>query len=200
MQLDYMKSLESVGFDLNANDVVFVEDNWENPTIGASGVGWEVRSNGMEISQFTYMQQIGGVKMPHTACELTYGLERLVMQIQDVDSVFDISWSSSKTYGDIYRNHEMELGSLCTSGYDSKSLSERFSKAELSCNKMLGRNSPVAAYYCCLNAVDAFNLLEAQGEISYHERAGYVSRTRKMAQRCCEVWIAKYEEEACSNA
>ena len=187
MQKLFLDSLSSIGMDVPSNDVRFVEDDWENPSIGASGVGWEIWFNGMEIAQFTYMQQIGGIKLDTLACELTYGLERVIMHIQDVGSVYDIKWNSNVTYGDIFKAQEQGIYKLTYNGYSADTLTKMFNNAEKNCMKQIDNNNYIGAYYVCLEAINIFNNLEAMGYIGNLERASYIQRTRNMTNLSCAL-------------
>ena len=186
----YIKSLEAIGITPNKHDIRFVHDDWENPSIGASGVGWEIWCDGMEVSQFTYMQKIGGISLEETACEITYGLERLATYIQDKSSISEIEMNSYEKYGHTYDEQENELFSFVREGLDAETLEYTFNKYEEGAERLikLEEPRPLAAYFCCLHAVNAFNILEAKGILSQTQRDNYIARTRKMTYNSCKIW------------
>ena len=194
----YLGSLKAIGLDPLAHDIRFVEDDWESPTLGAWGLGWEVWCDGMEVSQYTYFQQVGGLECSPVPVELTYGLERLAMYIQDVDSIFELDWnglpteSGGKKYKDIFHQAEQEYSTFNFEVANVDRLFEHFSDAELECAVLLERNNPLPlpAYDQCMKASHLFNLLDARGVISVAERQGYIGRVRTLARRCCEAWVA----------
>ena len=196
----YLGSLEALGFDLKKNDIRFVEDDWENPTLGAWGLGWEVWLNGMEVTQFTYFQQVGGIECRPVAGEITYGLERLAMYIQGVESVYDLVWSDTGgrivTYGDVYHQNEVEQSTYNFEHADAATLFERFNKAEAECQKLLALDTPLPlpAYERTIQASHAFNLLDARGAISVTERQAYILRVRTLARGCAEAYFAAREK------
>ena len=186
----YLDSLKSISIDPNDNDIKFIEDDWESPTLGASGLGWEVQCNGMEISQFTYFQQIGGIECNPVSLELTYGLERLATYVQNVDSVFDIKLDKIGTkYGDLFLNNEEQFSSYNFNFADKSYLFETFKYYEENSNKLLENNLPLPAYELCIKASHSFNLLDARGLISVTERQSYILRIRSLVQKCCESII-----------
>ena len=186
----YLDSLKSISINPDDNDIKFIEDDWESPTLGASGLGWEVQCNGMEISQFTYFQQIGGIECNPVSLELTYGLERLATYVQNVDSVFDITLDKSGTkYGDLFLNNEEQFSSYNFTFADKKYLFETFKYYEENSNKLLENNLPLPAYELCIKASHSFNLLDARGLISVTERQSYILRIRSLVQKCCESII-----------
>ncbi|MBF91985.1 MAG: glycine--tRNA ligase subunit alpha [Rickettsiales bacterium] len=186
----YLDSLKSISIDPNDNDIKFIEDDWESPTLGASGLGWEVQCNGMEISQFTYFQQIGGIECNPVSLELTYGLERLATYVQNVDSVFDIKLDKTGTkYGDLFLNNEEQFSSYNFNFADKSYLFETFKYYEENSNKLLENNLPLPAYELCIKASHSFNLLDARGLISVTERQSYILRIRSLVQKCCESII-----------
>jgi glycyl-tRNA synthetase alpha chain len=195
----YLDSLKMLGFDPLVHDIRFVEDNWESPTLGAWGLGWEVWLNGMEVTQFTYFQQVGGLECRPVAGEITYGLERLAMYIQGVESVYDLVWSDAGgrivTYGDVYHQNEVEQSTYNFEHADTAALFERFSKAEAECQHLLGleRPLPLPAYERTIQASHAFNLLDARGAISVTERQAYILRVRAMARGCAEAYFKARE-------
>jgi glycyl-tRNA synthetase alpha chain len=195
----YLDSLKMLGFDPLTHDIRFVEDNWESPTLGAWGLGWEVWLNGMEVTQFTYFQQVGGIECKPVAGEITYGLERLAMYIQKKESVFDLVWSDTGgrvvTYGDVYHQNEVEQSAYNFEHADVSALFERFNKAEAECRHLLGLETPLPlpAYERTIQASHAFNLLDARGAISVTERQAYILRVRTMARACAEAYYKARE-------
>jgi len=196
----YLESLKMLGFDPLVHDIRFVEDNWESPTLGAWGLGWEVWLNGMEVTQFTYFQQVGGIECRPVAGEITYGLERLAMYIQGVESVYDLVWSDTGgrivTYGDVYHQNEVEQSTYNFEHADAATLFERFNKAEAECQKLLALDTPLPlpAYERTIQASHAFNLLDARGAISVTERQAYILRVRTLARGCAEAYFAAREK------
>ncbi len=186
----YLGSLEAIGIDLAANDVRFVEDNWESPTLGAWGLGWEVWLNGLEVSQFTYFQQVGGVACSPVPAEITYGLERLTMALQKVDRVYDLTWVDGVTYGDVFHRNEVEQSKYNFEHADVPTLFELFNRSFAECGRLCDLELPLPAYDQAIATSHAFNLLDARGAISVAERAQYIRRIRELACRCAEVWAA----------
>jgi glycyl-tRNA synthetase alpha chain len=208
----YLGSLKAIGLDPLAHDIRFVEDDWESPTLGAWGLGWEVWCDGMEVSQYTYFQQVGGVECNPVPVELTYGLERLAMYIQNVDSIFELDWnglpaeSGGKKYRDIFHQAEQEYSTFNFEVANVDRLFQHFADAELECAVLLERDAPLPlpAYDQCMKASHLFNLLDARGVISVAERQGYIGRVRALARRCCEAWVVagrnwNIKEEQSSN-
>ena len=196
----YLDSLRSIGIVPEEHDIRFVEDNWESPTLGAWGLGWEVWLDGMEITQFTYFQQVGGFECKPVAAEITYGLERLTMYIQGVDSVYDIVWSCGSdgkifTYGDVFLENEHEFSTYNFEVADTEFLFEEFNKYEKECIAILEKNLPLPAYDYVLKCSHAFNLLDARGVISATERMGYILRVRTIAKACCESYMKNVIEK-----
>ncbi|MFZ5792049.1 MAG: glycine--tRNA ligase subunit alpha [Pseudomonadota bacterium] len=192
----YLGSLEALGIDPLAHDIRFVEDDWESPTLGAWGLGWEVWLDGMEVTQFTYFQQVGGIECDPASTELTYGLERLAMYVQGVESVYDIDWNGAgMKYGDVYLQAEREFSAFNFEQADTGALFRHFEDAERECNKLLAleRPLPLPAYDQCLKTSHLFNLLDARGVISVTERQAYIARVRALAKGCCEAWLAGEE-------
>ncbi|MGH8495485.1 MAG: glycine--tRNA ligase subunit alpha [Gammaproteobacteria bacterium] len=193
----YLDSLRALGLDTLVHDVRFVEDDWESPTLGAWGLGWEVWLNGMEISQFTYFQAVGGIDCRPVTGEITYGLERIAMYLQDVGSVFDLLWTSTPagdlSYGDIFRENELELSTYNFELADTDFLFERFKHAERSCRRLIDTMLPLPAYEQVLEASHCFNLLDARHAISVTERQRYILRVRRMAQSVAEQYCASRE-------
>jgi glycyl-tRNA synthetase alpha chain len=197
----YLGSLKAIGIDSENHDIRFVEDDWESPTLGAWGLGWEVWCDGMEISQFTYFQQVGGFDCNPVSGELTYGLERLAMYVQGVDNVFDLNFNGREgamrvTYGDVFRQAEEEYSRYNFEYADTDILLQHFKDAEKECRALLKRGEKNArhelalpAYDQCLKASHAFNMLDARGVISVTERQAYILKVRELAKGCCEAWL-----------
>ena len=185
-------------FDPRVHDVRFVEDNWESPTLGAWGLGWEVWLNGMEITQFTYFQQVGGLECRPVSGEITYGLERLAMYLQGVESVFDVVWTDGPrgriTYGDVFHQNEVEQSKYDFEYADTAVLARHFEEHESACNALLAAALPLPAYEQVLGASHCFNLLEARGAISVTERAGYILRVRTLARAVAQAYYASREQ------
>lgn len=194
----YLGSLKAVGIDPLIHDIRFVEDNWESPTLGAWGLGWEVWQNGMEITQFTYFQQIGGLACKPVTGEMTYGLERLAMYLQGVESVYDLTWTNTPsgkiTYGDIFLQNEKEMSAYNFEHADVAFLFEQFNHYENQCNKFIELNLPLPAYEMMAKASHSFNLLDARHAISVTERQGYILRVRTLAKAVAESYYKKREE------
>ena len=193
----YLSSLFQLNIDPLAHDIRFVEDNWESPTLGAWGLGWEVWLDGMEISQFTYFQQIGGFDCKPISGELTYGLERIAMYLQDVPSVYDLVWTQNKEttirYGDIYHQNEAEQSAYNFDHANTKSLFNKFDASERECQQLIKSELPVAAYDHVLKCSHAFNLLDARQVISVTERQQYILRIRKLSQSVANSYYASRE-------
>lgn len=185
----YLESLKVIGVDLMKHDIRFVEDDWENPTVGAWGLGWEVWCDGMEVSQFTYMQQVGGLDCFPVAGELTYGLERIAMYLQGVESVYDIKYNDKVTYGEIFKQNEREFSAFNLEFSNAETLFQHFNDVEKQCLDLLEKNLPLPAYDHCLKASHFLNLLDARGVIGVTERASYIGRVRHLAKSCCEKWV-----------
>jgi len=184
-----LESFKYIGLDPKKHDFRFVEDDWENPTIGAWGLGWEVWCDGMEVLQFTYMQQIGGLELKSVPCELTYGLERLAMFLQKVDTVWDLQWNDKVKYRDVFFDAEVEYSKYNFEHADTAQLSYLFSKYEAECLSLLSKRIARPAFDQCLKASHTFNLLEARGVISVAERVDYISRVRNLAKSCSEIYV-----------
>ncbi|MFT4967488.1 MAG: glycyl-tRNA synthetase alpha chain [Candidatus Deianiraeaceae bacterium] len=187
----YLQSLEAVGIKTEDNDITFLEDNWENPSIGASGLGSEIWINGMEVTQWTYMQQIGGLKLDVIPLEITYGLERLAMYVQGIDNIFDIQWSKNLTYGDIFKDKEYEMSFYYNEESNTENLFNLFQNAEKECNNLIHKMLPEPAYELALSCSNTLNLLDARSELSQIERASYILRVRNLVKKICEVQAKK---------
>lgn len=190
----YLQSLDLIGLDTKNNDVRFVEDDWENPSVGAAGLGWEVWFNGMEISQFTYMQQVGGIECEVIAGEITYGLERIAMHVQGVDSIFDINWNGLEgaekiSYGDVFKQSEIENSAFILEHSNIETLFKNFAEAELQSQILSHKNLATPAYEQALKASHLLNLLDARGAVSAIERASYIGRIRNLVKAACEIVI-----------
>lgn len=190
----YLKSLEAMGIDLEKHDVRFVEDNWESPTLGAAGVGWEVWLDGMEITQFTYFQQVGGLEVRPVALEITYGLERIAMYLQNVDSVFDVMWNKKLKYGDIYLQNEIEQSKYNFEYSNPERLFKLFDLAEAESYSCIEADIVLPAYDWVLKCSHTFNLLDARGVISKDERINYINRVRKMASEVAKLYVKQREK------
>jgi glycyl-tRNA synthetase alpha chain len=195
----YLDSLRAIGLDPKLHDIRFVEDDWESPTLGAAGLGWEVWCDGMEITQFTYFQQVGGIECDPVCAEITYGLERLAMYVQNVEFVYDLAFNQQFRYGEVFHQSEQEFSAYNFERADTDILFQHFKDAEKQCQELLtgDKKLPLPAYDQCIKASHAFNLLQARGVISVTERAAYIGRVRALAQACCEAWLktdmGKYE-------
>jgi glycyl-tRNA synthetase alpha chain len=201
MQDLYLESLRGIGLSPELHDIRFVEDDWESPTLGAWGLGWEVWCDGMEVTQFTYFQQVGGFDCEVVSAEITYGLERLAMYVQGVDRVFDLSFNGREdarklTYGDVFLQAEQEHSRFNFEYADTKLLHQHFIDAETECKALLAQGDKDAhhemalpAYDQCIKASHLFNLLDARGVISVTERQSYILRVRELAKACCSAWL-----------
>jgi glycyl-tRNA synthetase alpha chain len=185
----YFDSLEAIGIDLRRHDVRLVEDDWEQPTLGAWGLGWEVWCDGMEITQWTYFQQLGGFEVELVPAEITYGLERLAMFLQDKRSAFELEWAPGVTWGDVYRENEREWSAYNFELAPVDVLVRRFGEHEAECRALLERRLPLPAYDQVLKASHTFNLLEARGAISVTERAAYIARVRNLARAVAQEYL-----------
>lgn len=194
----YLDSLKVLGIDPLTDDIRFVEDNWESPTLGAWGLGWEVWQNGMEITQFTYFQQIGGLPCQPVTGEITYGLERLAMYLQGVENIFDLIWVETDTYkvtyGDIFRQNEIEMSTYNFEFADIKTLREAFSTYETECQQLIAAQLPLPAYEAVLKASHAFNLLDARRAVSVTERQQYILRVRSLAFAVAKTYYEMREK------
>jgi glycyl-tRNA synthetase alpha chain len=191
----YLGSLREIGIDPLNHDIRFVEDDWESPTLGAWGLGWEVWCDGMEITQFTYFQQVGGIDCEPVSVEFTYGLERLAMYVQGVENVYDLDWDGlpkdrgGKTYGDVFLQAEREFSAYNFEHATTDILFQHFVDAEAECARLLEQKLPLPAYDQCMKASHIFNLLDARGVISVTERQAYIARVRALAKGSCEAWL-----------
>jgi glycyl-tRNA synthetase alpha chain len=187
----YLQSLSELGIDPRHHDIRFVEDDWESPTLGAWGLGWEVWCDGMEVTQFTYFQQFGDIECDPVAVELTYGLERLAMYVQGVENVYDLDFNGAGVkYGDVFLQGEREYSAHNFEFADTAMLFRHFEDAETECQALLAAKLPLPAYDQCIKASHRFNLLDARGVISVAERQAYIGRVRALAKACCEGWLA----------
>jgi glycyl-tRNA synthetase alpha chain len=184
-------SYRAMGLDPLRHDFRFVEDDWESPTLGAWGLGWEVWCDGMEVGQFTYFQQVGGIPVTLPSFEMTYGLERLAMYVQDIENVYDLDFNGAGvTYGEVFLRAEREYSAHNFTHADATMLARHFVDAERECAALLAERLALPAYDQCIKASHLFNLLDARGVISVAERAGYIARVRTLAKGCCEAWVA----------
>jgi glycyl-tRNA synthetase alpha chain len=186
----YLDSLRAIGIDPAAHDIRFVEDDWESPTLGAWGLGWEVWCDGMEVTQFTYFQQAGGIDLLPVTAELTYGLERLCMYLQNVGSMFDLKWDRHVTYGQIRQRWEWEYSTYHFEELDPQIAFRNFDTYEGECARLLKRGLVLPAYEFCMKSSHAFNSLDARGAISVTERQRFIGRVRAMAKSCAEAYVA----------
>ena len=196
----YLRSLAVLGIDPALHDIRFVEDNWESPTLGAWGLGWEIWLNGMEVTQFTYFQQAGGLECFPVTGEITYGLERIAMYLQEVDSVYDLVWTygpdgKAVTYGDVFHQNEVEQSTYNFEYADTDFLFQAFNQYEVDCNRLVEANLPLPAYEQTLKASHTFNLLDARGAISVTERQGYILRVRTLARAVAHCYFASRAEK-----
>jgi len=192
----YLNSLKELGVDPLAHDIRFVEDDWESPTLGAWGLGWEVWLDGMEITQFTYFQQAGGIDLNPISVEITYGIERIAMYLQDVENVYDLKWVGDVTYGDVFHRNEWEFSTHNFEQADIPLHLEMFDKFEKECLRLcdeLETPLPLPAYDYCLKCSHVFNVLDARGAISVAERQKYIGRVRVLSRRCAEEYVASRE-------
>ncbi len=190
----YLESLRAIGIDPLAHDIRFVEDDWESPTLGASGLGWEVWLDGMEVTQFTYFQLAGSIELHPISVELTYGLERLTMYLQGVDNVYDLKWNDEITYGQVHHQQEVEQSTYNFESADVDMLFSLFSQYETESKHILGKSLVLPAYEYCLKCSHTFNLLDARGAISVTERTGYITRIRNLARACAELYLKQREK------
>ena len=188
----YLKSLSAIGIDISMHDIRFVEDDWESPTLGAWGLGWEVWLDGMEISQFTYFQQVASIDVFPVSVELTYGLERLAMYIQNVDDYRLLAWNANTKYAELFYNREKEFSIYNFEEADANLLFQLFQDYEKECQSLLEKQLIYPAYDMLLKCSHTFNLLEARGVISVTERASYIARIRNLARACANSYLTKY--------
>ncbi len=185
----YLKSLEALGINTQEHDIRFVEDNWQSPTLGAWGLGWEVWLDGMEISQFTFFQQVGGISLNPISCELTYGTERIAMYLQKKNSVYDIEWSKDCSYGDIHLADEKVYSKFNFEAADVDLLLNQFNEYEQESQNLINSELVKPAYDCCIKCSHIFNLLDARGAISVTERTNYIRRVRQLAIGIAHVYV-----------
>lgn len=194
----YLDSLATLGIDMSIHDIRFVEDNWESPTLGAWGLGWEVWLNGMEVTQFTYFQQAGGLECHPVSGEITYGIERIAMYLQGVDSIYDIIWAKNPdgvvTYGDVFKQNEIEMSAFNFEEADVTLLFSYFDNAESQCNELIGKALALPAYEQVLKASHYFNLLDARKAISVTERQRFILRVRTLARMVAEAYLNSRKE------
>ena len=193
VQRQYLMSLKALGINPLEHDIRFVEDDWESPTLGASGLGWEVWLDGMEITQFTYFQLAGSIELHPIPVEITYGLERIAMYLQGVDNVYDLKWNDLITYGDIHHQQEVEQSTYNFEKADIGSLFDLFAKFEAESLRIIRESLVLPAYEYCLKCSHTFNLLDARGAISVTERTGYIARIRNLARACAEGYLKQRE-------
>lgn len=190
----YLDSLIYLGLDPLKHDIRFVEDDWESPTLGAWGLGWEVWLDGMEITQFTYFQQVGGIDLKPVSVEITYGLERIAMYLQDVDNVYNLDWGNGIKYGDIHHMDEVECSKYNFDFADAGLLMEQFEAYKKESERLHELGLVLPSYEFCLKCSHTFNLLDARGAISVTERTGYIARVRSLAKQCAEAYLKQREE------
>ena len=184
----YLKSLKEIKIDPDENDIKFIEDDWESPTLGAAGLGWEVQCNGMEISQFTYFQQVGGIECKPVSLEITYGLERLATYVQNIDNIYDIKWDKNgTTYGDIFLRNEKEQSDYNFNHASSDYLFSTFNDYEKTTKSLIDKKLVIPAYEQCVKASHCFNLLDSRGLISAKERQAFILRIRTLVYNCCSL-------------
>ncbi len=190
----YLKSLSAIGINPKEHDIRFVEDDWESPTLGAWGLGWEVWLDGMEITQFTYFQQAGGVDLKPISVELTYGLERIAMYLQNVDNVYDLVWNNGVKYREVHHRDEVEFSKYNFEIADVAMFFKLFEMYETECKRLIENKLVLPAYDFCLKCSHTFNMLDARGAISVTERTGYIARVRNLARKCAEGYLKMREE------
>ena len=193
VQKQYLQSLKVLGVDPLEHDIRFVEDDWESPTLGASGLGWEVWLDGMEVTQFTYFQLAGSIELKPISVELTYGLERIAMYLQGVDNVFDLKWNDTIKYGDVHHQQEVEQSTYNFEKANVDMLFELFNQYEAESKRVIQDGLVLPAYEFCLKCSHTFNLLDARGAISVTERTGYIGRIRNLARLCSEAYLNQRE-------
>jgi glycyl-tRNA synthetase alpha chain len=185
----YLQSLRALGINPKQHDIRFMQDDWESPTLGAWGLGWEVRLDGMEITQFTYFQEVGGIELNPISAEITYGTERIAMYLQGVDNVFDLQWTDGVTYGAIHHEDEVQFSRYNFEAADVKVLMSTFTAYEAEGKRLAGQGLVLPAYDCCVKSSHLFNLLEARGALSVAERTAYIARVRGLARLCAEGYL-----------
>lgn len=190
----YLESLAALGIDAKAHDIRFVEDDWESPTLGAWGLGWEVWLNGMEVTQFTYFQQVGGIDLKPVSVEITYGLERISVYLQEKESVYDLQWNDEVTYGHVFHQNEVEMSKYNFELSNADMLFNLFNQFEAECLNLCEEGVPWPAYDCCLKCSHSFNMLDARGAISITERATYIGRVRNLASKIARLYADQREE------
>ena len=193
VQDQYLDSLRALGIDPLKHDIRFVEDDWESPTLGAWGLGWEVWLDGMEITQFTYFQQVGSIDLDPVSVELTYGLERITMYLQNVDNVYDLKWNDTVSYGDVHLETEKQFSRYNFEESNKERLFQWFDMYEAEAKALLGKDLVLPAYDYMLKCSHAFNLLDARGAISVTERTGFIGRVRKLSRRCALGYVQQRE-------
>ncbi|MDM8514979.1 glycine--tRNA ligase subunit alpha [Desulfobacterales bacterium HSG16] len=193
VQEQYLESLKVLGIDWMEHDIRFVEDDWESPTLGASGLGWEIWLDGMEVTQFTYFQLAGSIDLHPISVELTYGLERIAMYLQKVDNVYDLKWNDTITYGDVHHQQEVEQSRYNFEKADVPDLLDRFTRYETESKRAIEDILVLPAYEYCLKCSHTFNLLDARGAISVTERTGYITRIRNLARACAKAYLEQRE-------
>jgi glycyl-tRNA synthetase alpha chain len=194
VQALYLESLRALGVSQEEHDIRFVEDDWESPTLGASGLGWEVWLDGMEVTQFTYFQQVGGIELSPVSVEITYGLERISMYLQGKESVYDLGWNDRVTYGQVHHQAEVEYSKYNFELSDAGMLSGFFNACEAECKRLCGLGLPWPAYDYCLRCSHTFNMLQARGAISITERTGYIARVRNLASALARLYAAQRQD------
>jgi len=194
VQEQYLQSLRALGVNTLEHDIRFVEDDWESPTLGAAGLGWEVWLDGMEITQFTYFQMCGSIECRPVSVEITYGLERIAMYLQQVDNVYELKWNGDVRYGDLHHRQEVEQSTYNFEVADTRMLFMLFDTFEAESRRIVGSQMVLPAYEYCLKCSHVFNLLDARGAISVTERTGFIGRVRNLARACAESWVAQREE------
>ncbi|MBW1697910.1 MAG: glycine--tRNA ligase subunit alpha [Deltaproteobacteria bacterium] len=194
VQKTYLQSLLALGIDPLEHDIRFVEDDWESPTLGASGLGWEVWLDGMEITQFTYFQVAGGIELKPISVEITYGLERIAMYLQEIDNVYNLNWNGHISYGDVHHRQEVEQSIYNFEKADVDTLLKLFNMYEKEARRIIDESLVLPAYEYCLKCSHTFNLLDARGAISVTERTGYIARIRSLVRLCAEVYLKQREE------
>ncbi len=190
IQDTYLQSLRTLGIDPKQHDIRFMQDDWESPTLGAWGLGWEVRLDGMEITQFTYFQEVGGIELNPVSVEITYGTERIAMYLQGVDNVFDLEWTKGVKYGDIHLEDEKQFSKYNFEAADVKLLMTTFTGYEAEGKRLIEEGLVLPAYDCCMKTSHLFNLLDARGALSVAERTAYIARVRGLARICAEGYVS----------